>query len=106
MAVGADAGVLIYGLHVPLAIAIPAGAVLGVICAAAALRFQAARWRGAPKATRSTGVRLHGASPTPCSYYKMSSSICYYELGSTTTEEVGFGVSYGHDHLGELRLRT
>jgi hypothetical protein len=45
--VGADAGVPIYGLHVPLAIAIPAGAALGVIFAAAALRFQVVRWRGA-----------------------------------------------------------
>lgn len=42
-----NAGVLLFGLHVSLAIAIPVAAAIGVICAAAALRFQVARWRDA-----------------------------------------------------------
>ena len=44
---GADAGVLMYGLHAPLAAAIIVGAVVGALIAAAGVRFQTARWRGA-----------------------------------------------------------
>jgi hypothetical protein len=45
--IGADCGVLIYGIHAPLSVAIPAGAAAGALAITASTRFQRARWDGA-----------------------------------------------------------
>ncbi|MET7520668.1 hypothetical protein ABZS88_46700 [Streptomyces sp. NPDC005480] len=45
--IGADVGVLAYGLHAPLATALPAGVTVGLVSLFASVRFQSARWKGA-----------------------------------------------------------
>ncbi|MGP4089934.1 hypothetical protein [Streptomyces sp. KR55] len=45
--IGADAGVLVYGVGAPLAAALPSGAAIGLIMVWASVRFQSARWKGA-----------------------------------------------------------
>jgi hypothetical protein len=45
--IGADCGVLIYGIHAPLSVAIHAGAAAGALATTASTRFQSARWDGA-----------------------------------------------------------
>jgi hypothetical protein len=44
---GADCGVLTYGIHAPLSVAIPTGAAAGALVIAASAHFQRARWEGA-----------------------------------------------------------
>lgn len=44
--IGADAGVLAFGLDAPLAVALPVGAGAGLAALYASVRFQSARWRG------------------------------------------------------------
>ena len=43
---GADVGVLTFGLGAPLAAALPVGVVVGLVTVFASVRFQSARWRG------------------------------------------------------------
>ncbi|MGY0055459.1 hypothetical protein ACWY4P_02670 [Streptomyces sp. LZ34] len=51
--IGADTGVLVYGLHAPFATAIPAGAAAGLAAIYASVSFQAARWKGVASATHT-----------------------------------------------------
>lgn len=51
--IGADVGVLAYGLRAPLAAALPAGVTTGIIALFASVRFQSSRWKGASAAAAS-----------------------------------------------------
>lgn len=50
---GADAGVVVYGLHGPFASAVGVGALIGLLAVTASGRFQRARWNGATTADSS-----------------------------------------------------
>ncbi|MGW7260322.1 hypothetical protein [Streptomyces sp. NPDC054834] len=54
--IGADAGVLVYGLHAPFTAAIPAGAAAGLTAIIASVWFQAARWNDVTSADRTDGA--------------------------------------------------
>ncbi|WP_369251265.1 hypothetical protein [Streptomyces sp. R41] len=43
--IGADAGILVYGLNAPLAAALPVGVATGLLAVYATVRFQSARWK-------------------------------------------------------------
>lgn len=54
---GADAGVVIYGLHGSFAWAVGVGALIGLLAVIASGRFQRARWRGATTADSSLAAK-------------------------------------------------
>lgn len=54
--IGADVGVLTYGLRAPLGAAIGAGTAVGLIATALTVRFQGARWKGATATSSSFTV--------------------------------------------------
>ncbi|MFE9890651.1 hypothetical protein [Streptomyces scopuliridis] len=53
--IGADVGVLAYGLHAPLVTALPGGVTVGLVTLFASVRFQSSRWKGASATETSPG---------------------------------------------------
>jgi hypothetical protein len=54
---GADCGVLTYGIHAPLSVAIPTGAAAGALAITTSAHFQRARWEGAISAEAPADAR-------------------------------------------------
>jgi hypothetical protein len=68
--IGADCGVLIYGIHASLSVALPAGVIAGGLAITASNRFQHARWQGATTAqaaadANNTALRLDDRNSDP-----------------------------------------